>query len=224
MAQIPFDFDHRPALGGEDFLVADSNIEAVQWIELWPDWPRPVLVIVGLEGAGKTHLSHVFIGQSGAKVVTPELLASQGADQVLEGQKALVVEDLQKYLALGLEEDLLHLYNLAVEDEKKILMTALRAPAQLGVKLKDLSSRLNTATIAEIKAPDDAFLAALIVKQFSDRQLSIDQDVLRYMMARMDRSFAGVRSLIHAVDKLALAEKCAITKPFLRRAFENISE
>jgi len=224
VAQIPFDFDHRPALGGEDFLVADSNIEAVQWIELWPDWPRPVLVIVGLEGAGKTHLSHVFIGQSGAKVVTPELLASQGADQVLEGQKALVVEDLQKYLALGLEEDLLHLYNLAVEDEKKILMTALRAPAQLGVKLKDLSSRLNTATIAEIKAPDDAFLAALIVKQFSDRQLSIDQDVLRYMMARMDRSFAGVRSLIHAVDKLALAEKCAITKPFLRRAFENISE
>ncbi len=55
MSQIPFDFDHRPALGGEDFLVADSNVEAVKWVELWPNWPRPVLAIVGLAGAGKTH-------------------------------------------------------------------------------------------------------------------------------------------------------------------------
>lgn len=224
MTQIPFDFDHRPAFGGEDFLISPSNCEAVKWVELWPDWPRPVLVIVGPHGAGKSHLSNVFIAQSDAVLLTPDELKHKNADVALEGQNALVVEDVQAFLQAGLEEELLHLYNLAAEDDKKILMTATSAPARWDIALKDLSSRLNTATVAEIKPPDDALLTALIVKQFSDRQLTIDQDVLTYMLSRMDRSFGGVRDLIQAVDNLALAEKRAITKPLVRRVFELISD
>ena len=216
MSQIPFDFDHRPALGGEDFLVAPSNAEAVKWVEMWPNWPRPVLVIVGLAGSGKTHLANVFLAQSQARLLTPEDL-KLGADKALDGQTALVLEDIQGFVDAGLSENLFHLYNLAVEDGKKILMTSTQAPARLNIQLKDLSSRLKTATVAEILPPDDALLAALIVKQFSDRQLSINQDVLDYMMSRMNRSFAGVRDLIKAVDTLALAEQRAITKPLVRR-------
>lgn len=221
VSQIPFDFDHRPALGGDDFLVAPSNEEAVRWVELWPNWPRPVLVVVGLEGAGKSHLANVFLAQSGAKTLSPEQLQDVGPDGAWQGAEALVLENVELFIAAGLEENLFHLYNLAEEDEKKILMTARQAPARWGIELKDLSSRLNTSTVAEIKAPDDAFLAALIVKQFSDRQLSVEQEVLAYMMSRMDRSFAGVRSLIQSIDKLALAEKRAITKPLVRRVFED---
>ena len=222
MSQIPFDFDHRPALGGEDFLVAPSNEEAVRWVELWPNWPHPVLVIIGLEGAGKSHLANVFLTQPGVGVLTPEVLRRKGPDGAWQGHKALVLEDVELFIEAGLEEDLLHVYNLAVEDHKKILMTALKAPARWGIELKDLSSRLNTATVAEIKPADDAFLAALIVKQFADRQLSIEQDVLTYMMSRMDRSFSGVRTLVQSIDKLALAEKRAITKPLVRQVFEII--
>ena len=216
MSQIPFDFDPRPALGGEDFLVAPSNAQAVKWVEMWPNWPRPVLVIVGLEGSGKTHLANVFLAQTGARLITPEDL-KLGADKALDGQSAVVLEDIQGFVDAGLSDDLFHLYNLAVEDDKKILMTSTQAPARLNIQLKDLSSRLKTATVAEILPPDDALLAALIVKQFSDRQLSINQDVLDYMMSRMNRSFAGVRDLIKAVDTLALAEQRAITKPLVRR-------
>jgi len=221
VTQIPFDFAHRPALNGEDFLVAPSNEEAVKWVELWPNWPQPVLVIVGPKGAGKSHLANVFLAQSEAFVLSPEHFENSDADAVLAGQTAVVVEDVQNFLDAGLEEDLLHLYNLAVEDHKKILMTAEAAPARWAITLKDLSSRLNTATVAEIMPPDDALLTALIVKQFSDRQVNVSQEVLAYMLLRMDRSFQGVGELIRAIDTLSLAEKRAITKPLVRRVLEH---
>ena len=220
--QIPFDFEHRPALGGEDFLIAPSNAEAIGWVERWPDWPGPVLVISGPEGAGKTHLAHVFQAQSGAKTVTADDLSKQNADGVLAGAKALVLEDVEAFLAQGLAEEILHLYNLSREEGLKVLMTATQPPARWGIELKDLSSRLNTAPVAEISPPDDALLTALIVKQFADRQLNIDADVLNYMMTRMDRSFTGVRRLITAVDEEAMVQKRAITVPLVRQVLEKL--
>lgn len=218
MKQIPFDFDLRPALGGEDFLVASSNADAVQWVERWPDWPGPVLAIVAPEGAGKTHLAHVFQAQSGARLVGVDDLRSQRADGVLAGASALVLEDVEAFLDADMAEELLHLYNLAREEGVKILMTAARPPSRWTITLKDLSSRLKTAPVAEISPPDDALITALIVKQFADRQLSVDPDVLTYMLARMDRSFSAVRNLIRAIDAYAMAHKRAITIPLVRDA------
>lgn len=223
--QIPFAFDHRPALGGEDFLVSPCNAEAVAWVERWPDWPGTALAIVGPKGAGKTHLAHVFQALSHAPAITAGILREEGVERVLDRQPALVLEDVDAFVGphgAGLEEDLLHLYNLAREADVKLLLTATSAPARWGIALKDLSSRLNTAQVAEIRPPDDALLAALIVKQFADRQLNVDQDVLTYMLARMDRSFAGVRTVVQAIDEAALAEKRAITIPLVRRVLEKI--
>lgn len=222
--QIAFTFDPRPALGGDDFLVAPSNAAAVQWVDRWPDWPGPVVVIVAPTGAGKTHLAHVFQAQTGARMIRVEDLNTLRADGVLKNATALILENAEASIAAGLDEELLHLYNLAKEDDIKILMTAERPPARWGTALKDLSSRLKTAPVAEIDPPDDALLTALIVKQFADRQLSIEQDVLTYMLARMDRSFATVRTLIRAIDERALAQKRAITIPLVRQVLEEVLE
>ncbi|HEY9079704.1 HdaA/DnaA family protein [Magnetovibrio sp.] len=221
MKQIPFDFDLRPALGGEDFLVAPCNADAIQWVERWPDWPGPVLAIAAPEGAGKTHLAHVFQAHSGARMVGVDDLRTLRADGVLSGATALVLEDVETFLDAGLAEELLHLYNLAREEGVKILMTAERPPSRWSIDLKDLSSRLNTAPVAEISPPDDALITALIVKQFADRQLGVDPDVLTYMLARMDRSFSAVRNLIRAIDAQALAQKRPITVPLVRSVLEN---
>lgn len=222
MTQLPFTFNHRPALDGEDFLVASSNAEAVKWVEQWPNWTSVALVIVGPKHSGKTHLSNVFLAQSGAGILSLDQLRSAGADQAIRNQKALVIEDIEAFLQEGLEEELFHLYNLAAEFGVKILITALSPPPRWGVKLKDLSSRMNTSLVAEIKSPDDTLLSALIVKQFSDRQLTVNPDVLVYMVSRMDRSFAGVGRLIAAIDRDALAEKRKITVPLVRSVLEKM--
>ena len=219
--QIPMTFDHRPALSGEDFLVSPSNQQAIQWIDSWPNWPGPLLVIVGPTGSGKTHLANVFLNTTGAKNVDIDMLDAKDPAEVIEGAKALVVENAENFIKGGLDEHLLHLYNLAREHNICILMTAETAPARWQVNLKDLSSRLNTAPVAEINPPDDALISALLIKQFSDRQIDVGQDVISYLLSRMDRSFDAVRNVVESTDRLSLAEKRGVTIPLVRRVLED---
>ena len=219
--QIPMTFDHRPALSGEDFLVAPSNQQAIAWIDRWPDWPGPLLVIVGPAGSGKTHLANVFINKTGAKNVSINMLETDGPATIADTAKAVVVENAESFIKAGLDEHLLHLYNLARECDVRILMTAETAPARWQVNLKDLSSRLNTAPVAEINPPDDALISALLIKQFSDRQINVGQDVINYLLSRMDRSFADVRHVVESTDRLSLSEKRGVTIPLVRRVLED---
>ena len=219
--QIPMSFDHRPALSGEDFLVSPSNERAVQWIDSWPNWPGPLLVIVGPTGSGKTHLANVFINTTGAKNISTDDIATNGADNICDGAKALVVENAEKFIERGLDEQLFHLYNTAREYDIRILMTAKSPPARWKIDLKDLSSRLNTAPIAEINPPDDILIAALLLKQFADRQINVGQDIISYLLSRMDRSFSAVRDVVEKTDSLSLSEKRKITIPLVRRVLEN---
>ncbi|MDH3335487.1 MAG: DnaA/Hda family protein [Rhodospirillaceae bacterium] len=219
--QIPLSFDHRPAFSGEDFLVSPSNEQAIQWIDSWPNWPGPLLVIVGPKGSGKTHLANVFINATGAKNIGKDYLEKNSAHSICDGEKALVVENAENIIGHGLDEQLLHLYNTARERDIRILMTATSAPARWKINLKDLSSRLNTAPIAEINPPDDSLIAALLLKQFTDRQINISQDVINYLISRMDRSFSAVRDVVEKTDSLSLSEKRKITIPLVRRVLED---
>ena len=221
-SQLALDFDHRPALGGDDFLVAPPNAEAVGWLDAWPDWPGPALVIFGPAGSGKTHLAHVFRSKSGARPVTADGLAGDDAPALLGDARACLVEDAEDAVARGLEEPLLHLYNHAHESGRHIMLTAKQPPARWEIRLGDLASRLNTAAQAGIGAPDDALITAVLVKQFADRQLKVDEDVISYILTRMERSFDAARRMVGAIDDLALEERRNITVPLVRQVLEKI--
>ena len=179
------------------------------------------MVIVGPKGSGKTHLANVFINATGAKNIGKDYLEKNSAHSICDGEKALVVENAENIVGHGLDEQLLHLYNTARERDIRILMTATSAPARWKINLKDLSSRLNTAPIAEINPPDDSLIAALLLKQFTDRQINISQDVINYLISRMDRSFSAVRDVVEKTDSLSLSEKRKITIPLVRRVLED---
>ena len=223
-AQLALDFDHRPALSGEDFLVAPCNAAAVKWIDAWPDWPAPALVVHGPSGSGKTHLANVFLSKSGGRAIAARDLTESDPTRLFADAPALALDDAERALDRKGEEALLHLYNHAAETGRHLLLTAHRPPALWQTRLADLKSRLNAAPQAGIGDPDDALIAAVLVKQFADRQLPVDEGVISFMLPRMERTFAAARAAVAAIDKRSLAEHRNVTVPLARRVLDSLAE
>ncbi len=235
-AQLPLELAPRPALGREDFLVAPSNEVAVAWIDRWPDWPGPALALYGPPGSGKTHLCQVWRSASGAVEIDGSRLFEAEPPELLGAARACVLDDADVVLAgagraaeraagmageAAMAERLLHLHNSLAERGGQLLLTGRAAPARWPCRLADLSSRLAAATAVPLAAPDDALMEALLVKLCADRQLLIGAEVVRYLLARMERSFAAARALVAALDRASLAEGRAVTVPLARRVLEG---
>ncbi|MAE52399.1 MAG: DNA replication protein [Micavibrio sp.] len=224
--QIPFDLGHRSAHGLEDFLIGPENRDAVGWIDRWPDWPAPVLVINGPAASGKTHMAAVWRDKASASIVKPELLVERSADDIASMGDNLVIDGIDLWLGeRDAEETLFHLYNMFKEGRRSFLVTSRIAPSHAEFAIPDLASRLRAAPVATIHPPDDTLLASILIKMFSDRQLNVNNDIVRYILPRMERSFAAARDIVAKADKKALAEKQKISIPLLRKVlFEMQSE
>ncbi len=210
--QIPMDFGHLPAFSDADFLAAASNAEALEWVRRWPAWPAFALALAGPAGCGKTHLAHMFRDRSGGVLLAAASLTEDNVPLLAE-HMAVVVEDADR----GVDEvALFHLYNLLRETGRFLLLTGRQAPARWRRALPDLRSRLAAMPVAAIHAPDDGLLEALLLKLFVDRQLRVGPDVLSFILPRMERSFAGARALVEAIDVAALARQRPVTVPLVR--------
>ncbi|MFQ5938492.1 MAG: DNA replication protein [Alphaproteobacteria bacterium] len=215
--QLTLDLGHRPALGMDDFLVTPCNREAVAWIDRWPDWPGPALAIHGPPGCGKTHLAHVFRARSAAKLIAPEALGRTEPNGLLGEARVCMLDDAGRVAGGSVgERALLHLYNVVAERQGHLLLAARKPPGRWPVGLPDLRSRLAAVPAVSVGAPDDALIGALLVKLFADRQLRVGQDVVAFLLARMERSFDAARRMVAAIDETALAERRNITVPLVR--------
>lgn len=207
-AQLAFRLPIRAAMGRDDFLVTECNRAAVSAIDRWPHWRSRVMVLVGPEGSGKSHLAGVWSMTSSAVTLSsPELHSDLVPELVAAG--AVIIEDAPFELD---EIALFHLINLTKEQRGFLLLTSRNYPSQWGVKLPDLITRLKAAEIAELEAPDDAWLRAVLVKMFADRQLKISAELLEYIVARMERSGAAARMLVDRIDKVSLERHAPLTK------------
>jgi chromosomal replication initiation ATPase DnaA len=209
--QIPLDFDHVAADGIEDFMPSPCNQDALAWLARWPDWPAPALILHGPEGAGKSHLASIWAARSRGLDLTPEL----GDVLALDASRCYLLDPAEP---VADEVKLLQLYNRLREDGGHLLLTATRPAPQWTIRLPDLRSRLAAAPSVAIGAPDDELLAALLLKLFDDRQLSVPEPVIRYLLIHMERSFAAARDLVEELDRLSLVRKRPITIPLARLA------
>lgn len=218
--QLPLPLGHRTALGREDFLVAPSNAEAVAWLDRWPDWPAPALVLHGPSGSGKSHLARVFAAHALAPVIDCDQGAFIDPPSLLDGVDAVVIDDADR---LGDDVALFHLYNLAKERGCSILITCAQEPIEW-VRLADLSSRLKAAPLVSIGAPDDAVMAALLIKMFADRQLKVGVEVIGYLLRHMERSHAAARLVVEAADHLSLARQRPVTVHLVRQVLGSVDD
>lgn len=212
MSQLPLDLGFRAALGRADFLLAPCNAAAVAWIDRWPDWPAPALALWGPAASGKTHLLEVWRTRSKAVAIAPASLNSASVPQLLGGARAVAIDDARS----ADEEALLHLYNLLAERQGSLLLAAREPPARWTIGLADLRSRLLAAPAVAVEPPDDALLGAVLVKLFADRQLRISEEVIAYLLPRIERSFAAAQAIVAALDRAALAGQRGVTVPLAR--------
>jgi len=215
--QLPLDLAYRPALGRDDFLVAPANAQAVAWIDRWPDWPAPALAVFGPAGCGKSHLGEVWRARNSAVAIAARDLLETGLPALLAPSRAVVVDSAADVAGNArLEEALFHLHNLPREAGGHLLLLDRAAPARWSLALPDLMSRLRAAPAVGVDAPDDRLLAAMLVKLFADRQLRPGQEVLGYLLARMERSADAARRIVAAIDRASLAARRPVTVPLAR--------
>jgi len=198
-AQLSFDLPVRTARGREDFFVAPCNVEAVEWIDRWPNWSSHVLAVYGPPACGKTHLAHVWRTRTGASTITS---AKLDRDRLPPGLSVGVVieHDGEPFDEVAL----LHVHNSIAQAGGSLLLTGETPPARWPVSLPDLRSRLRAATAVGVGRPDDELLAAVLAKLFADRQLAVAPDVIAFMMTRLERSFDAARRSVAQLDALAL--------------------
>ena len=205
--QLSFDLPVRTALGRDDFMVSPGNAVAVSLIENWANWPGGKLVLTGPPGAGKTHLTHVWAGLSGARIVAAGDLAGADIPDLAGG--AVAVEDVPQ---IAQDTDamtaLFHLHNLVLANGHALLMTGRGA----GLALPDLQSRVGATPAAILELPDDALLAAVLAKLFADRQLKPRIDVIPYLALHMERSFEAARRIVAALDTESLSAQKPLTR------------
>lgn len=213
-AQLSFDLGHHTALGRKNFIAAPCNEDALRWIDRWPDWPATGLALYGSPGCGKTHLAEIWRQRSAAISVSALSLSRYEVAEIAMDATALVVEDLAADVP---QQALFHLYNLFGERGGHILFTTVEPPARMSFALPDLLSRLRAMPAIEIADPDDAVLSGVMQKLFEDRQLLVSEDVISYLLSRMERTYATVHDLSSEIDRLALAEGCKVTIPLARR-------
>jgi len=216
--QLVLDLPHRPAMGAGDFLVSTCNAEAIAVVDEWPEWQNRVRLVEGPAGSGKSHIANVWKLKSGAVSLDPESLGVDGlARQALPG--AIVLEDLDRR-AFD-DRAVFHLMNLSRERGFDMLLTARAPVSRWSVELPDLISRLRAVPVARIGMPDDALLGAVLLKHFSDRQLNVEPQVLKFLAQRTTRSMDAVRELAAAIDHAALVSGKKITRHFAGEILEK---
>lgn len=224
--QMPLDLGFEPALAQDDFLLSECNDAAYRAITEWTEWPDGRLALTGPAGSGKTHLTSIW-GQNTCGVTLPVIDLTEKMLQKLFLERAVAVEDIDCLAGLPpsarrqSETALLHLYNFAGAEGMALLLTGRTAPARWRIDTPDLASRLAAMAHVSIRPPDDILLSSVLGKLFHDRQLEVGDDVIQFMVLRMERSFAEAERLVDQLDRKALAERRAITRPFAAELFHH---
>jgi len=205
-SQLILPLQSAPALGRNDFIVAPGNAEAVAFIDAYPNWPAPSAALHGPSGSGKSHLVAAWAQASGATIVRAPDLDSRFVEKLVPGS-AVAVEDVDSTTSGDHESALFALFNR----NEALLLTGREPPSTWPAVLPDLKSRFGALLAFSLWRPDDALLAALTRKLFTDRQLAVTDTVVMRILRSVERSPAAIRAFVASADARALAEKRPIT-------------
>ncbi len=201
--QLLFNFNYSQNFNYDDFFVSKSNYFAFQLIEKWPKWEKNILNISGEKFSGKSHLANIFCNKN--KCI--KIIEDQLNDEILKKLKLHENIVLDNFDNLTEERLLYSLFNLVDHDNKYLLINSIKPINEMNFDLNDLKSRSKNCLFAKIDKPDDELMFALILKNFSDRQIEIDKKFIDFIIKRIDRSYGKISDFIYKIDELSLKNK-----------------
>ena len=201
--QLLLELDYKTNFNEHDFYLSKSNSNAFNLINRWPDWEKKILNISGEKFSGKSHLANIFRLKSKALLVNGNRI-DNSIFKSLKLHESIIIDDFEE---CNEEEILYSIFNLIDQDSKYLLINSLKPINKIKFKLPDLASRSKNCLYAEIENPDDELLFAIILKNFSDRQIKIEKKIINFIIRRIDRSYRKIDEFIYKVDELSLKKK-----------------
>jgi len=209
--QLRLNLKREPAYQRDRFVVSPANAAAVGVLDIWRMWPAGVAALIGPEGAGKTHLAWMWAKDTGARMLT-----QAPADFAPLQGKPIVIEDAERWPD---EDALFHLINMAGAGGA-LLMTSRLPPKAWPAKLPDLRSRLNAAQVIELGAPDDEALTGVLLNLLKQHNIVPADDLIPYLLTRMERSFAAAREIVTLLDDAAAAKGREVNRALAAQVLE----
>ena len=199
-------FDYSQNFTDDDFYVSKSNKHIFDLLKKWPKWEKNFLNISGEKFSGKSHLINIFLKKFNGIKLESNLLNNDYLKEIKVYQN-IVLENLNKEI----KEDLLFtLCNIIEQDNKYLIVTSNQPIVDVDFNLVDLKSRSKNFLLQNIENPDDELIFALILKNLSDRQISLDKKLIHYIIKRIDRSYGKIVDFIYKIDEVSLKKKKSI--------------
>ena len=198
--QLILKFPEHRAYKKEDFYVSPSNEEAFDFISSWPKWIKRIVNIFGPTGSGKSHLASILKTKTKCLEILPEDLNEKIISQ-FKTKEALIIENFNEKIS---EELLFSLWNTALQDNKYFLINSIKPINSYKFKLPDLVSRIKSSLSIGIKLPSDDLISAIIAKNFSDKQIIVEEKHIDYIIKRIDRSYEKISQFILTLDRYSL--------------------
>ena len=199
-------FDYEKNFEDKDFYISKSNEHIINLLNNWPKWEKNFLNISGEKFSGKTHLINIFLSKFNGIKLDSSSLKNEDLKEIKIYQN-IVIENLTKEI----DENLIFaLINIIDQDNKYLIITSEEPIVNINFHLNDLKSRAKSFLLQNIDKPDDDLIFALILKNLSDRQISLDKKLINYLIKRIDRSYSKIFDFIYKIDEISLKKKKSI--------------
>ena len=204
--QLLLNFEYKQNFKDEDFYVSNSNYYAFNLINSWPKWKKNFLNICGEKYSGKTHLSNIFLKKFKGIKIDANSFENKNLKEIKIYENVILDN-----LGQNVDERLIYsLFNIIDQDNKYLIINSLIPVSKISFKLEDLRSRTKNCLVAKIDKPEDDLMFALILKNFSDRQIIIDKKLIDFIIKRVDRSYGKIFEFIYKIDEISLKRKKSI--------------
>ena len=215
--QLLLDFDYKQNFKHDDFYVSKSNFYTYELISKWPKWEKNFLNINGDKYSGKTHLINIFLKKFKGIKIESNSLCNENLKEIKVYQN-IILEDLD----VNIDEKLLYtLFNIIDNDNKFLIITSSQMITEIKFQLEDLRSRTKNCLLSKIEKPDDELMFALILKNLSDRQITLDKKLIDFIIKRIERSYGKIFEFIYKIDKISLKKKKSIDFKIINEVLEE---